>query len=104
MENIKNFLILIIAGIGIFFDIFVFRFTSDLLILFLIGLWTILAYRYKFKGRVSIAGALIFLTMCPFLLIFKKDLVAEKSAIWAYMFLVVGVIQMIIEYVKENRY
>jgi len=41
--------------------------------------------------------------MCPFLLIFKKNLIAEKAAVWAYMFLVVGVIQMMIEYMKEER-
>jgi len=40
--------------------------------------------------------------MCPFLLIFQKEPIAEKAAVWAYMFLLVGVIQMIIEYVKEK--
>jgi len=93
----------VLAILGILLDIFVFKFTSDLLILFLTGLWILSIYHYKFEGRVSIGGALLFLTMCPFLLIFKKNLIAEKAAVWAYMFLVVGVIQMMIEYMKEER-
>ena len=87
---------------GILLNIFVFKFTSDLLILVLTGLWILSVYHYKFEGRVSIAGGLIFLIMCPFLLIFGKEAIAEKSAVWAYMFLLVGVIQMIIEYIKEK--
>jgi len=84
-------------------DIFFFKFTSDLLILFLIALWILSARYYKFESRFSIAIALFFLTMCPFLLIFKKDPIAEKAAIWAYMFLVVGVVQMFIEYIASSK-
>ena len=108
MNKIKNFLegykvwILVFTGVNILFDIFVLKFTSDLLILFLTGLWILSVYRFKFKGRVSVAGGLIFLIMCPFLLIFGKEAIAEKSAIWAYMFLLVGVIQMIIEYIRKE--
>ena len=88
---------------GILLDIFVLKFTSDLLILILTGLWILSVYRFKFKGRVSIGLALGFLILCPFLLIFKKELIAEKVAIWAYLFLVVGVIQLFIEYFKEGK-
>ena len=95
--------LLFLAILGIFLDIFIFKFSSDLVILFLTGLWILLVRRYKFESKVSIAGALIFLIMCPFLLIFHWDVVAEKSAIWAYMFLVMGVVQMFIEYLREER-
>jgi len=88
---------------GILLDIFIIKFTSDLLILVLTGLWIWLVMLHKFEGRVPIAGGLIFLIMWPFLLIFGKEAIAEKSAIWAYMFLLVGVIQMIIEYIREER-
>lgn len=91
------------AILGVLADIFVFDFSSDLLFLLLTGLWIWSVGRYKFEGRVSLAGGLIFLAMCPFLLIFKKYSVAEETAVWAYMFLVVGVIQMIIENTKEER-
>jgi len=88
---------------GILLDIFIIKFTSDLLILILTGLWILSVYHFKFKGKVSISLALGFLILCPFLLIFKKELIAEKAAIWAYMFLVVGVVQLFVEYSKEER-
>ena len=109
MNKIKNFLegykvwILVFTGVNILFDIFVLKFTSDLLILFLTGLWILLVCLFKFKSDVSISLALGFLILCPFLLILGKESIAEKSAIWAYMFLLVGAIQMIIEYIREER-
>jgi len=89
--------------LGIFIDVFIFRFTSDLVILTLTGLWIGAVIGWKLEGRFSILGALIFLTICPFLLIFKKDPIAEKAAIWAYMFLVVGVVQQLIEFKKKPK-
>ena len=91
-----------VTAFGIFLDIFVFKFTSDFIILFFTGLWILVVRHYKFEGRVSIGLALGFLILCPFLLILKQETVAEKAAIWTYMFLVVGVVQMIIEYAKEK--
>ena len=93
---------LILGIFGILLDIFVLKFTSDLLILFLTGLWILSVFHFKFEGRVSISLALGFLILCPFLLIFNKETIAEKSAVWAYMFLLVGVIQMIIEYIRKE--
>jgi len=94
--------LLVLVILGILLDIFVFRFTSDLLILILTGLWILSVYHFKFKGKVSISLALGFLILCPFLLIFNKEAIAEKAAVWAYMFLLVGVIQMIIEYIRKE--
>jgi len=88
---------------GVLFDIFIFDSTRDLVILFLTGLWILTVWLNHFEGRISVAGGLLFLATCPFLLIFGKAAIAEKFAIWAYMFLVVGIGQMIIEYVKEER-
>jgi len=99
----NKFLILIFCGFGILLDIFFLKLTSDFLIFFLTGLWILVVRLYKFEGRVSVAVALGFLILCPFLLIFKKEAIAEKAAIWVYMFLVVGVIQMFIEVKKEKR-
>ena len=96
-------IILPIVIFGIIFDIFIFHSTSDLLILFLTGLWIWSIRIFKFNGRVSIASTLVFLLMCPFLLILNKELIAEKSAIWAYMFLAVGVVQEFVENMRESR-
>ncbi|MBU2592607.1 hypothetical protein KKD61_04070, partial [Patescibacteria group bacterium] len=81
---------LAIFFLGIAFDIFLISAASDLIILFFILWWLALNLAFKFKSRFSIAVALFFLALCPFLLIFKMDSIAEKAAIWAYMFLVVG--------------
>jgi len=88
---------------GILLDIFVLKFTSDLLILILLGFWILSVCYFKIKGRVSLGSALGFLILCPFLLIFSKEAIAEKAAVWAYLFLVVGVIQLFIEYFKEGK-
>lgn len=87
--------LLVFAISGILTDIFVFDFTSDVIILIFVGLWVWVVWHYEFKGEVSASGALVFLIMCPFLLILKKELIAEKAAIWAYMFLLICVIQEI---------
>ena len=99
----KKHLWLFISVIGILLDIFIFPLTSDVVILILTGLWIGAVVGWKLEGRFSILGALIFLIMCPFLLIFKKDPLAEKAAIWAYMFLVVGVIQQLIELKRKPK-
>lgn len=107
-KRIRNFLekykllILVLTGTGIFIDVFFFDPTWDLVILFLTGSLVLSIWLYEFEGRVSVAGGLIFLTMCPFLLLLKKELIAEKAAIWAYMFLVVGIGQLFLEYEKHG--
>ena len=106
---IKKYLIchrktfLITAIVGILIDIFVFRFTSDVVIMGLTLVWVAAVIGWRLEGRFSILGALIFLIMCPFLLIAKQEVIAEKAAIWTYMFLVVGVIQQMIELKKGTE-
>ena len=101
--NKYKFSILPLTGIVILIDTFFLKFTSSFLSLLVVGLWVLNIWLYKFEGRVSISLALGFLILCPFLLIFNKEAIAEKAAVWAYMFLLVGVIQMIIEYIREER-
>ncbi|MGB9911201.1 MAG: hypothetical protein ACPLKP_01205 [Microgenomates group bacterium] len=109
MKKIKKFIkkyqlvILIFTIFGILFDIFLVKFISDLVILFLAGLWILTIKLYKFEGRDSVKVALGLLILCPILLILKKDFLAEKSAIWVYVFLVIGVIQMMFEVLREEK-
>ena len=102
LVHYKHFL-LGACTLGIFIDIFLFTPTADLVILFLTGLWVLTIWLYGFEGRVLIGGGLVFLIFCPFLLIFGKEQMAEKSAIWAYVFLVVGVIQSFIWSFSKNE-
>lgn len=95
--NVMLFMIL-----GIFAYIFIFDFTSGLIILILIGSLIYVVRKFRFNGKFSLACSLIFLTMCPFLLILKKEQIAEKTAIWTYVFLVVGVVQTAWESRRRN--
>jgi len=89
--------------LGIIFDTFLVSFVSNLVILFFVLWWLALNVAFKFESRFSMAIALFFLALCPFLLIFKMDDIAEKAAIWAYMFLVVGVGQQLIEIKRKPK-
>lgn len=88
---------------SILIHIFVLKPVNDLIILFLTGLGILVIWLYEFEGRISISGGLIFLALCPFLLVIKQELMAEKVAIWAFMFLVVGTFQVFIEYLEEEK-
>ncbi|MEA2020148.1 MAG: hypothetical protein U9M98_00255 [Patescibacteria group bacterium] len=97
-----RYYLLAFTALGIFVDTFFFDFTSDLVILFFIFLWIMASWLFSFEGRVSVGVGLGFLVLCPFLLIFKADFIAEKAAVWAYMFLLVGVVHEIIEFREER--
>ncbi len=53
---------------------------------------------YQWDSRDIALLALISLASCPFLLIFKKEALAEQMAIYAYYFLVITVVLQIVEY------
>jgi len=96
---------LMISLFGIFVDIFLFTSISDLLILFLAGFWLLSVWSNEFEARVSILGGLITLVICPLLLVFGKAQIAEKAAVWAYMLLLIGSIQMFIgNFRKREEY
>lgn len=99
----RRIVLLLFFIIGVFTNIFVLSFTSDLMILSLIGSLILLVYRYKLKGELSLSGGLIFLTTCPFLLIFEEEVIAEKVAVWAYVFLAVGITQTLVKNIKEEK-
>lgn len=96
LEKYK-FWMLLLAGVGISVEVFFFESASDLIILLLTGLWVLSVWLYEYDGRVSVGMGLGFLILCPFLLVFKAEAVAEKAAIWTYVFLVAGVIQQLID-------
>lgn len=102
-EKFSSFVILFLTLLGLFWNIFIFDSTSNFVILFLTGLWIFVVRLYEYEGGVSVRMGLGFLILCSFLLIFKADAIAEKAAIWAYMFLVVGVGQHLIECCRDQE-
>jgi hypothetical protein len=64
--------------------------------------WFLLALSVKHDSRLSAAMGLVFLAACPFLLIAKKDPVAEQVANYAYFFLAIGVLVQLEEMMLER--
>lgn len=58
---------------------------------------------YGWESRIIAALAFLALISCPFLLIYKKDALAETMAIYAYYFLVMTVVLQIAEMRKEDK-
>ncbi|OQA93424.1 MAG: hypothetical protein BWY24_00442 [Microgenomates group bacterium ADurb.Bin219] len=99
----SKYIFLFYCFLGILLEIFIITSTLDSIILFLTGMWVIVVRMFRFKAKISMIGSLCYLSICPFLLIYKKDLWAEKTANWAYLFLAIGVIQMFVEIFDEER-
>ena len=62
---------------------------------------------FRWDGRIAIGCALALLLACPFLLMWKTQTlagaVAEIAAIYAYYFLVIGVVLQLVEYRRERK-
>lgn len=54
------------------------------------------------EGRYAFGIALLLLIFCPMLLVMGRNISAETSAIFAYLFLVVGSVQKIIFLIKKK--
>lgn len=101
LKQIRYFLLLIFL-IGIFTDIFILKSSNDLIILFLSLVWVLSASRrigFGLESRFSILGSIIFLISAAFFLFLQSLVVAEKLAVWAYMFFLIGIFQQL----KENK-
>lgn len=90
-HKIKSYIILGIFIVLVFLINFKAAFLFSYFILFLF---------FGFDDRVPMVIGIVLLLICPILLIFKKEAVANGLAIWAYYFLVIGVVLQIAEYIK----
>lgn len=86
----------------IFIDIFIIRKGQGFNIFLFIFLWTLGLIAYRFKSHHSFFISFIFLTFCPFLLLANMSWIVEKSAMWAYIFLTVGTMHLMLE-MKTNE-
>lgn len=81
----------------VFYDVFWLTKSFDFLYISVIFLWGITSRRFHFESRIAAVIALIFLALTPVMLLFGEDNLAEKTAVWAYLFLCVTVAQQIYE-------
>ena len=59
----------------------------DILYLSVFVFWLMISGFYKLEGRISALYAISFLILTPIMLVIGNDKVAEKIAVWAYLFL-----------------
>jgi len=64
--------------------------------------WFLLALAVQHDSRLSAVMGLVFLSSCPFLLVAKKESMAEQTANYAYFFLAIGVLVQLEELVLER--
>lgn len=92
---LNPYMLFIFLCIGI--DIFIIRKYSDGVTVLFTFLWILGAVAYRLEARYSFGVALVFLLYCPFLLLANLEWVTEKSAVWTYIFLIVGTTQSLLE-------
>ncbi len=99
----SKYLFLTVCVVGIYYEIFSLADFSDFLFLFLLISWLMAAKKFSFNSQISAGVVVFFLILTTIYLISKKELLAEKTANWAYMFLLATVIQFWRESKKETR-
>lgn len=74
-----------------FSELFFFKKTSDWFYFLLTIIWYLINKTGKIDGRFSVVCGLVFLSWCPFLMLFSPSF-AQKSGIWSFLLLFSGVI------------
>lgn len=92
---IDTFFVAVVITMGIFLH---WKMTE--IAIFSLFIWIILN---PISSQYLAVGAIFFLILTPFFMVFKKDIIANQLAIYAYYFLIMTVIMGIYEIWKENR-
>lgn len=96
--NLDYFLIFIAIT-----DVLITQLSNDIIYIVLLVLWIKTLFAYKKDSKQSFVVGLTLIVTCPLFLIIKLEPTAEKAAAWAFMFLVAGTIQILIEQGKYNK-
>lgn len=88
-----NLVVAYILGLIIVNIFFVRQLSSDISTLILIVSWIIISKRYSLKSNITFLLALCFLLLIPLFSILNLLDIAERSAVWLYYFLIVGIFQ-----------
>jgi hypothetical protein len=107
ISNIKvfdNFLILTIFLVTVFFSIFLSVQENSLINSVFLLLWVALILIYKFDSSVSYFLSAICLLFCPLFILLNVHVFADNAATFAYLFLLVGCGESIIEIKLKKLY
>ncbi len=85
---------------------FVFTVQPELEHLFIlaVGIWYLALLTYRAKAQITFISALFLLSMTPLFLIFQNYLIAEKIATVAYLMLLIGTLQGLVELLLGSRF
>jgi len=95
-----NLIVAYLLGLIIVNIFFVRQLSSVLSTLILLVSWIVISKRYSLKSNTTFLLALCFLLLIPLFFIFNLFDVAERSAVWLYYFLIIGIFQ---QYVFPNK-
>jgi len=101
--NLNLFLFLILILLIIVSLTIPFFYTKVLLGSVVLILIILLLMYFELDDRYFIGLALVLLMLYPFFLIFKKEVIAERFAIYTYYFLVIGIFFMIYDRLLKNQ-
>lgn len=86
-----------IIFLGIFIDIFIIRKYLDTTTILFTILWILGVTSYRLNAYFSFVIAFILLMFSPIVQFAHLDWIGTKSAVWAYMFFIVGTFHIVIE-------
>lgn len=96
-EGLSYQYLTLIALFFSFYDLFWLTKSYDFLFISHLFFWGLIVRRFRFESRVATVFALGFLVLTPVMLIFGYQAHAEKTAVWAYLFLCITVVQQVYE-------
>jgi len=97
-----RYLFLIGCALGIFADVFLFKLSLGPLTLFIFVLWTLAVWLFEFSAKISFYLAFAFLGLTFLLMIFRVAVIPEKAVVWLYLFLFWGVLQQLLELIRNK--
>lgn len=88
----------------LFVESFLVNNTNDLLVIILTGMVAATMLVYKLESSITFTFALVFLVLTAIFYTGRIENIAENFAVWAYMLLVIGVLQAIYELKSKRKY
>lgn len=87
----------------VFWEMFYTVRNYDFNYLILSFLWLIINRFFGFNGKLSVWLGILFLFFCSIFLLLGNEMLAEKTSVWAYLFLLVGVILSWVDDYLDSR-
>lgn len=91
----KNNYLLALYLFGVFVDIVFIKQLVDIVFLLLICVWIAIVRLFKFSGNVSFLCSFILIVLCCVFIILKETVYINKTSVWIFLFLTIGVFQEI---------